>query len=261
MELLRAGERRLRRTNVELERLSAMRRDFLHVALHDLKSPVSAVASHLYNIEARLKELQLDEEVGWVERCEIRLQELLEFLHDLEVLGLLEAGEVQDQAGEVDLADLLTRLVDENQDLANMHHHRLSLEVAGDLPSVHAIDRLLHEAVLNFITNAIKYTPDGGTIVVRALRASGDTVRIEVEDNGIGVAPEAHGRLFQEFVRIKHDEEKLGRQPRSSGLGLSIVRRIITAMGGSVGVDSRVDEGSTFRIDLPVDARAPDSAP
>lgn len=260
MELLRAGERRLRKTNVELERLSAMRRDFLHVALHDLKSPVSAVTTHLYNIEARLKDMKLDQEVGWVERCQIRLQELLEFVHDLEVLGVLETEDIREQAKQVDVAELLTRLVDENQDLAGMHNHALTLELAEDLPPVHAIDRLLHEAALNFITNAIKYTPDGGAIVVRALRHGDRTLRIEVQDNGIGIAPEAQQRLFQEFVRIKHDEEKLGRQPSSSGLGLSIVRRIITAMGGSVGVTSEADRGSTFRIDLPVDGDRSHSA-
>lgn len=254
--LLREGERHLRTANTRLERVSDMHRDFLHIALHDLKSPVSAATMLLHSLEAGVKPPLTDEQKLWVERVRLRLNEVTVFLSDLEALTTLESVDVSKYGEPTDMRALLRHVVEENQDLAVMHHHTVSVDVEGEVPEVFGVKRLLHEAVVNLVTNAIKYTPDNGAISVRGRHKDG-VFRIEVEDNGIGIAREHQKRLFGEFARIRRTDTPLGKVT-GSGLGLSIVRRIAKVHGGRVGVTSDLNEGSTFFIEMPVQPKHAD---
>lgn len=247
--LLRKGEEQLRTANAKLERVSGIQRDFLHIAVHDLKSPVAAAKMLLHSVELGADPPLTDEQVRRIARVQLRLDEVTAFLRDFEVLAALDSADVEKHREEIDVAALLRSVVEQNQDLAQVHHHALRLEVADGLPRVFGTGRLIREAVANLVTNAIKYTPDNGIIVARARREK-DVMRIEVEDNGIGIAPEDEQRLFQEFVRVRRKDGPAGKVS-GSGLGLSIVRRIVEANGGEVGVVSEVGEGSTFFILLP----------
>jgi signal transduction histidine kinase len=252
--MMRRDERELRRAYAELDRLSNMRRDFLHIALHDLKAPVSAVAGLLGNLRSGLVGEMNERQIEWVDRSLSRLGGLQGFLKDLQTLASLENSDLSDAVEEVDIAQLVRDLAEENRDLAEEHDLALVLETPqqGDLPRVRGVPRLLREAILNYITNAMKYTPAGGEIRLRCVGREGVIV-VEVEDTGIGIAPQDQQRLFNEFVRVRK-----GRAGRSegTGLGLSIVRRIIEAHGGSVGVHSTPGSGSIFFFTLPLNAPA-----
>ena len=245
----REGERRVRRANVELERLSRARRDFLDIALHNLKAPIGATTMFLTNLRAGLGGPVTEKQADWIERSLTRLGGITGFLKDLHLLSTLEAGKLEAEMGEVDVADMVKNVVTEMRDLAEQHRHSLTVEVADDLPRVRGIGLLLREAVANYVTNAIKYTPDGGRITVRAVAAP-PNVRIEVADSGIGIAPEDRDRLFTEFVRIRRKDTGLGRVD-GSGLGLTIVKRVVQSHGGTVSVASEPGQGSTFRLELP----------
>ncbi len=249
MALLRMGERHLIEANEQLERLSSMRRDFLHIVLHDLKSPVAAISQHVMNLEATLEGSLNPQQAQWLERCKVRLKAQMDFLHDLEMLALLETDNALKNAAPVDLAKILMDLEPEYQDLASARNQSLIVDVPGDLHQVKGVPRLVREAVANLISNAVKYTPEGGRIFVRAVNL-GAKVRVEVHDTGVGIALEDRARLFQEFVRL-HPKTASGPQGASSGLGLSIVRRIAEAHGGSIDVCSELNKGSTFILELP----------
>jgi signal transduction histidine kinase len=250
--LLRRGEHELHTTNAELDRLSKFYRDFLHIALHDLKAPVGAATMLIDTMEMGPGPVLAAPHKERLTRVRVRLQEALAFLHDFSVLGMLDADGMARQADAIDVGALVSEVVEENMDALVAKGHRVSVEIAEDLPPFHGIERLIHEAVANLVTNAGKYTPEGGSIAVRAFAKPG-IIRIEVEDNGIGIAPEDQKHLFGEFVRIRRLDSPVG-QVAGSGLGLSIVRRIIEACGGQVGVISERDQGSTFYIELPVTA-------
>ncbi len=249
MALLRMGERHLIEANEKLERLSAMRRDFLHIVLHDLKSPVAAVSQHIMNLEATLEGSLNTQQAQWLERCKVRLSDQMDFLHDLEMLALLETDSLLKDAVPVDVATLLSELDAEFQDLARARNQSLAMEVQDNLRQAKGVPRLVREAAANLISNALKYTPEGGRIFVRAMNLNAK-VRIEVHDTGIGIAPEDHARLFREFVRL-HPKTVTAAQGTSSGLGLSIVRRIAEAHGGSIDLCSEPNKGSTFILELP----------
>jgi signal transduction histidine kinase len=158
-----------------------------------------------------------------------------------------EAGRLEEEMSEVDLSPMLSELVDEYEDIAAGRQQSLLLDAPVGL-NVWGNERLLREAVVNYITNAIKYTPEGGVIRVDGERAN-EFVRVTVADNGPGIAPEDQSRLFAEFQRLAQPDD--GDAPRGTGLGLSIVRRVVEMHGGSVGLESRPGEGSRFYLDLP----------
>jgi len=132
--------------------------------------------------------------------------------------------------------------------VAAARRHTLDLEVDGSVPRVVGHARLLQEGLVNYVANAIKYTPEGGHVVVRVAR-DGPRVRVEVRDDGPGIPPADRERIFGEFERIVSP----GRGPavRGSGLGLSIVRRVALAHGGRAWVEGKEGQGSTFVLELP----------
>lgn len=246
---LRRVERRILLANAELSRLSQLRKDFLHIGAHNLRAPLGAVTMLLENMRAGLAGEVTEKQKDWLGRSLRRLGDLSEFMTEMQTLSALETDIIKSEFKAVDLAGIVGRLVEEYRDVAEGRRHSLTLEPPGPVPPVLGHDRLLREAVVNYITNAIKYTPEGGTIVVRVLhRAS--WVRVEVSDNGPGIPREEQWRLFREFVRLEGPGMEANRV-KGSGLGLSIVRRVMEAHGGRVGVESEAGEGSTFFLELP----------
>jgi len=249
MRLWRRGEKELRMANTELERLSEVRRDFLHIALHNLKAPLAAVTQYVYALDVRLHGRLDGEERQWLERSKGRLRELSDFVGELQTLALLETKGIEHEVKAFDVRGLLVTVAEQNVDLAQMRNQTLELEVEAGLPALRGIERLLKEALVNLLTNAFKYTPRGGHITVRAQRQNG-MIHIEVEDTGIGILQEDQGRVFDEFVKIAKTDSRIDSAP-STGLGLSIVRRIVEIHGGTVGVHSEIGKGSIFYLNLP----------
>lgn len=126
----------------------------------------------------------------------------------------------------------------------------LQLNVAPDLPLVHADAGRLEQVLRNLIENAMKYSPEGGRIVLYATR-DGDMVKVSVRDHGIGIAPEHAERIFDRFYRV---DNSMTRGTSGTGIGLSICRGLIEAHGGRIWVESVPGKGSTFHFTVPVAA-------
>jgi signal transduction histidine kinase len=244
---LREKDRHLREAMLQLERLADLRRAFLHVVVHDLRSPLGAVTTLLENLENELGGPLNPQQRQWVERADHRLRGALELLRGLQVLADLETEPLAKLMEPVDLDAIVREVVEEYADLAQEHRQSLTADLPEGSPTVRGIARLLREVLVNYVTNAIKYAGEGRTIVVR-VEVQKDLLRVEVRDNGPGIPIEDQARLFQEFVRLSKGKG----QPIGTGLGLSIVRRIAEAHDGQVGVESSPGQGSTFFLTLPV---------
>jgi signal transduction histidine kinase len=249
-ERLRDGERRLREASEDLEKLADLRRSFLHVALHDLRSPVDTVVTLLDNLMAGVGGPLNERQTASVGRADARLRGLLLLLSDLQVLASLESGRIEQVMEPLDVVALVRQTVDDYREPAEERGLCLVAELPEKLPAGRGVRRLLREAVANYLTNAIKYARSGGTIVVRAT-STGPFFRIEVSDDGPGISESDQDALFREFARLKPGRG----QPSvpGTGLGLSIVRRIAEAHGGRAGVESGAGRGSTFFVEIPHD--------
>ncbi len=249
VKLLRESERGLRDARNRLERLADMRRSFLHVVLHDVRSPVGTVVAMLDGLSGGIDGPLADAQKRRIERAEKRLQGVLDLLRGLRVLADLETERLETLMAPVDLLASIASAVEEQQDSAEQRGLTLAANLPPLLPKIEGVERLIREAIANYLTNAIKYTQPGGKVVVSA-SSTEDVVRIEVTDNGPGISAEDQAKLFQEFARVG----RAGRasKPSGIGLGLSIVRRIADAHHGRAGVVSEPGQGSTFFIEFKV---------
>jgi signal transduction histidine kinase len=244
---LRESERRLRDAILRTERLADLRRSFLHVVVHDLRSPLGAVTTLIDNLSSELGGPLTAQQRQWAERADHRLRGALELLRGLQVLADLETESLADLMVPVDLLAIVREVVEEYADLAQQRSQSLTAELPESLPPVRGIARLLREALVNYVTNAIKYSGQGRTIVVRVYVQEA-SLRVEVKDDGPGIPPEKQTQLFQEFVRVSKGKGA----EAGTGLGLSIVRRIAEAHGGQTGVESTPGQGSCFFLTLPI---------
>ncbi|MCD4777285.1 MAG: HAMP domain-containing histidine kinase [Candidatus Aegiribacteria sp.] len=245
---LREREDRVRKTNSSLREFAKLRKAFLHIAIHDMKSPVSATTMLLHSLQTLLDSSLTDEQEYLINRMHSRLDEATSFLHDFQLFAQLEdPSQIRKQATEINLNDLISDVVNVNQDIAHNKNQKLTCDLEENLSTAGGVERLIREVISNLVTNAIKYTPENGNIIVRSITMGDCVVSVEVEDDGIGISEKDQKKLFKEFVRIK-DNNVAGQKVGGIGLGLSIVKRIINMHGGKAYVISEPGKGSTFGI-------------
>lgn len=235
-----------RRKAAELQRDKArIRFQFISVLAHELKAPLAALDGYLFILRDR----SLGDDVAAYERvvhrCLSRTEGMRKLILDLLDLTRLESEQKRRERETVDVAAVAERAVETVQPLADERGIKVTVRADGDL--VMTADAGEIEIVLNnLISNAVKYNRDGGRVDV-LLGAADGVVTLRVEDTGIGMTPSERERLFVEFVRIKNDHTK---NIMGSGLGLSIVKRIVERYDGEVAVESTPDVGSVFTVSL-----------
>jgi signal transduction histidine kinase len=170
-------------------------------------------------------------------------------INDILDLSKVEAGKMEFQPEDIDLGVVIGEVCGILKSLSEKKN--LQVETMLDPLSrlVHLDPRKLKQVLYNYLSNAIKFTLEGGKIEIRTRRESRDLFRIEVEDTGIGIKREALKDLFVEFHQLDSSTSK---RYQGTGLGLALTKRIAEAQGGSVGVESTPGKGSTFYVILPV---------
>lgn len=234
----------------ELDRLQA---EFLSVVTHELKTPLTAIDGYArLLLRGKAGELQ-PRQLEFVETIASQSAVLKSMVQNMLDTSRLESGRLPVELQRVELAALLAEVEATWQGGASARE--LSLVVEGDAPSgveVQVDPFRMQQVLGNLISNALKFTPRGGRIAVRA-RLEGEapsaSAVIEVEDSGRGIGADKLDRIFNKFFQVERADTRLA---GGSGLGLFICRQLVEAMGGRIGVRSRVGEGSCFFIHLPV---------
>ncbi|MCK5861588.1 MAG: hypothetical protein KAH38_03820 [Candidatus Hydrogenedentes bacterium] len=252
---LKRGERALSSLTTELEKLAEMRRDFLHVVTHNLKAPAAAATMLLESVEMLWLQDASKGARTAIARARVRTQELGELVQDLQQLTALESGALHEQEQPVSLNEIVQKLAESHSDSLSQKKQKLELTIDETLPDIQAVPRLIQEAAANYLSNAIKYTPEEGHIFMRTRQEDAMAI-FEVEDTGVGIPPEFVDNLFGEFVRAPATVS--GKRPPGIGLGLSIVKRIMEYYDGRVYVSSELDKGSIFSFALPFTRSAPE---
>ncbi|MHB1242659.1 MAG: ATP-binding protein [Gaiellaceae bacterium] len=224
--------------------------EFLATVSHELRTPLTSIIGYLELVrEGEVGDLTSEQDrfLGIVDRSARHLHGLVD---DLLVVGRTEEGRLDLDLSEVDLADIVVDCVEALRNSAE--EKRLALGHEVDPGLVLQGDRgRLTQLVTNLVGNAIKFTPQGGRVDVRA-RAAGGRIVLEVADTGIGVPEAEQEKLFERFFRAS---SATGAQIPGTGLGLAISRGIAEAHGGRIGVESAEGKGTTFRVELPREGR------
>ena len=229
-------------------------RQFTADASHELRNPIATIQT---NVQVALAETNPQMERSQLEAIERLTRRLGKLVDDLLFLARQDSGIVQPQWGMVDLSELLLEAIEEQMALATRQALELIPELS-EIPDQRAWmvrgDRdQLARLLTNLIGNAIQYTPSGGRVWVRLDRdLRKPTLKLEVQDTGIGIAPEALPHLFDRFYRadVARSRHRTG-QSAGSGLGLAIVQAIVQVHQGQIRLDSQLDRGTTVTITLP----------
>ncbi|MBE7462812.1 MAG: PAS domain-containing protein [Planctomycetes bacterium] len=231
----------------DLRRLEEVRRDFVANVSHELKTPLTAIRG-LVETLIEEPEMERDTRVRFLDKVHRQTMRLSQIVTDLLTLSRAEA---QDGALEREVLDLREPIRDSARNLritAEEKKIALSIEGCAEPLPLKGDYEAFRQAIDNLLDNAIKYTPAGGSVWVRAKR-DGDDALVEVQDTGIGIDPMHQERIFERFYRV---DKARSRELGGTGLGLSIVKHIAMALGGSVSVESFPGRGSHFRIRLPL---------
>lgn len=229
----------------ESRRIDAMRRDFVANVSHELRTPVSVIEA---NAETLLDGGLDDRDAArsFLEAIVRSSERLARLISDLLDLSRIEAGHYAMHVEAVPIAEALGDAVEEIGAHANEHEVTFDIEADAEL-ALRADAAALEHVLLNLLDNAVKYSGRGGQVTLRAAR-HGEVVRVEVEDNGPGIASEHRERVFERFYRV---DAGRSRDVGGTGLGLSIVKHLVDAQAGRVGVEAGARGGARFWVELP----------
>jgi signal transduction histidine kinase len=246
-EELNKANRELNEANTKLRELSELKEEFLALTTHDLRSPLTVISGVIsFFTSGRLGELS-PEQKNMVAMMERNAQSLIELVNDLLDASKIESGTMRLDITSINLRGLIDELRETMEPLAREKEIRLDDKLPPDLPLVEADRTKLRRILVNLLSNALKFTPKGGLVQIRAEGLDG-RVRLSVADTGVGIAPEDVARLFDKYEQAR---SRATRGEKGTGLGLYITKQLVELHGGEINVDSTPGHGSTFSFTLP----------
>jgi protein-histidine pros-kinase len=237
-----------------MQEANRLKSEFLANMSHELRTPLNAIIGFTKLLHAGRAGPLSDTQVEYLGDILTSSRHLLQLINDVLDLAKVESGRTEIHPETVDLAKTATEVKDILRGLAAERRIRLAVEVNREIGSVLVDPRLLKQVLYNYLSNAIKFTPEGGRVAMRIVPHDDRAFRVEVEDTGIGIKQDDLKRLFVEFQQL--DASAAKRYP-GTGLGLALTKRIVEAQGGTVGVKSVYGRGSTFSAVLPRVAVSP----
>src|SRR5258706_3083504 len=249
---LRTKNTELELANAQLKRADELKNAFIRVASHELRTPLTILVG-MSDLAAR-QGGAVEPLAGWIKRIHaagLRLKYLID-----QIVSMLTAQQFERKPDvrPTDLGQLVRRAIDDVRPFAEVRRQELRTDLPDDPGTIEVDEQKIRDSINHLLLNAIKFTPDGGVITVRARRADGDAF-IEVSDTGMGIEAGAiervFDRFFTEFDVSHHSSGHFEYGKKGLGLGLSVVKAFVEMHGGTVKVRSEIGKGATFTICLP----------
>jgi PAS domain S-box-containing protein len=246
-ENARLTAQRLEAENRQIQEANRLKSQFLANMSHELRTPLNAVIGFADLLHSGFVPPDSPKHHEFLGHIGASGRHLLQLINDVLDLSKVESGKFEFFPEPVDLAVVLKEVKDILHTAISRKNIRISTRIDGDLVDLSLDPARLKQVLYNYLSNAIKFTPAGGNVSVRAMAHGAEHFRIEVEDTGIGISAADLPRLFTEFQQLDAGYSK---QHQGTGLGLALTRRLVQAQGGQVGVRSMLDVGSVFHVVL-----------
>ena len=228
------------------EEKEQMEKNFITFVSHEMRSPLVTIEQYIESLKVIAGDCLSEDAMHIIERCEKRIQNLEELVEHWLDISKIENSTLTQKKEPVNLAAIVARSMDEMTPLCQRRGLEMKAEIPGDLPAVIGDEESLVRVLINIIGNATKYTPSGGRIHIGAEYDDLD-VTISISDTGTGIARDKIPFIFEPFFRGKGKEDR----QRGSGLGLTFCKKIMEAHDGSIEVQSKEGEGTTFLLKFP----------
>jgi two-component system sensor histidine kinase/response regulator len=224
-----------------------LREHFAAIVSHELKSPLAAVQQYLIALSGELSHQLNEDQKRRFDRIQTRLDDLMKLIHTWLRAISVDVQSIKDNFVPTAIPGVIFKAVESVEPNAARKDIRIHTSIANNLPLVYGDEGTLTEAAVNIIGNAVKYSATGSRVFVSASLVE-DEIWLTFRDNGIGIPDDDLPFIFEDFYRTSSDRKV----ERGSGVGLALTRRIVEAHGGTISVESKLGEGSTFVIKLPV---------
>lgn len=234
--------RQLKLSNTKLRALDEAKDDFISMASHQLRTPLTSVKGYLSMIKEGDAGKINSQQEEMLNQAFFSAQRMVYLIADLLNVSRLRTGKFVIDAAPVNLARMITEELEQVHELAKIHNQKLVYKPPKDFPELMLDDVKTRQIIMNFVDNALHYTAQNGTVTV-TLTETPTTVEMRVKDNGIGVPKSEQPHLFTKFYRAANARQA---RPDGTGLGLFMAKKVIIAQGGSVIFDSHEGKGSTF---------------
>jgi signal transduction histidine kinase len=242
-------ELKVRERTAALEQADRLRTQFLSHVSHELKTPLTSIKGFLQNLLDGLTGPLNDKQQRYLSRMLDNSDRLIRMIEDLLDRTSIEAGRVDLAPADIDVKSCVLDVVEQLRPLAQAKRQRLEVWDGAYLLTAWADRDRVIQVIVNLVQNAIKYTPEGGTITVTAEPTEFRMARIAVHDTGPGIPSDCLDRIFDPFFRVQQGQRG---GPKGLGLGLSIVKTLVELQGGAVSVRNRPEGGAEFSFTLPV---------
>jgi PAS domain S-box-containing protein len=243
----------LRRQAIELEQASRLKSQFLANMSHEFRTPLNAILGYTHMLlQGVAGELQSPAK-RQLTRIDSNGRHLLQIINEILDITRIEAGKMPLQLSEFDVNELVREVMSELDPVVSRSKLHVIPQIRPDVPVVRTDRQKVKQIVVNLLSNALKFTHEGRVEIVVGYVAPDRAVSITVHDTGIGIAPENHERVFEDFRQV---DDSPSRQYGGTGLGLAICRRLAATLGGRISLTSTLGEGSTFTLVFPVNAES-----
>ncbi len=236
----------LEQANEELRELDKMKSAFVSQASHDLRTPLTAIKGSLDNLLLGIAGELNEKQQKVMSRATKSVDRLTSLVNDVLDLSRIESGRMVLEKTNVPIKTLIENIINENKPAAEQKRIQLSTNLETNA-TIHADAGKLERVVGEFISNAIKYTPEGGNVDVSLIQKE-DEITLSVKDSGIGITKEECEKIWERFYRTNASKSFA----KGSGLGLSIAKELVEMHGGKLGVESEKDRGTLFQVYLPI---------
>ncbi len=237
---------RLKRTNANLIESERMRDNLTHMIVHDLRNPITAMMGGLDIFMMTLSDQMSNDQRRLLENARHSGQVLLGLVNELLDISKMEAGKFELILEPVNVCDLVARHTDAMQAVAELEGQHLEMALCSPHAVVSCDKQLISRVFANLLSNASKFTPEGGTITTMVEVGEDETIVVRVADTGPGIPKEYQEHIFEKFGQVKSKGER-----RGTGLGLTFCQMAVEAHGGKIWVESDVGQGSVFSFNLP----------